>query len=183
MWGRIHLTQQCNIKQRRLTAGVRTTYFSYQVCCVTRNSWSESCHGNFSFNTKNWLKRHSSISSSRHVALHQNIRNNICEYVIKFFSCAREAKIKPWSKAYINGMIKTTYILIILYMGVCIQGWAKEMELSWEKVSAQLQPATAGHARLLLSKTVPFFCTTLYKYYFRTQYCILRITMHQPPSM
>ena len=36
------------------------------------------------------------------------------------------------------------------------------MELSWEKVSAQLQPAPAGHARLVLSKTVPFFCTTLY---------------------
>ena len=43
-----------------------------------------------------------------------------------------------------------------------IQGWAKEMELSWEKVSALLQPATAGHARLVLNKTVPFFCTTLY---------------------
>ena len=25
-----------------------------------------------------------------------------------------------------------------------------------------MQPATAGHARLVLSKTVPFFCTTLY---------------------
>ena len=35
-----------------------------------------------------------------------------------------------------------------------VQGWAKEMELSWEKVSARLQPATAGHARLVLSKTV-----------------------------
>ena len=44
-----------------------------------------------------------------------------------------------------------------------IQGWAKEMELSWEKVSARLQPATAGHASLVLSKTVPFFCTSLYK--------------------
>ena len=40
------------------------------------------------------------------------------------------------------------------------------MELSWEKVSARLQPATASHARLLLSKTVPFFCTTLYTYEF-----------------
>ena len=37
-----------------------------------------------------------------------------------------------------------------------VQGWAKEMALSWEKVSARLQPATAGHARLMLSKTVPF---------------------------
>ena len=36
------------------------------------------------------------------------------------------------------------------------------MEQSWEKVSARLQPATAGHARMVLSKTVPFFCTTLY---------------------
>ena len=36
------------------------------------------------------------------------------------------------------------------------------MELSLEKVSARLQPATAGHARLVLSKTVPFFCTSLY---------------------
>ena len=43
-----------------------------------------------------------------------------------------------------------------------LQGWAKEMELSWEKVSAWLQPATAGHIRLVLSKTVPFFCTRLY---------------------
>ena len=43
-----------------------------------------------------------------------------------------------------------------------LQGWAKEMALSWEKVSARLQPATAGHARLVLSKTVPFFCTNLY---------------------
>ena len=30
------------------------------------------------------------------------------------------------------------------------------MELSCEKVSARLQPATAGHTRLVLSKTVPF---------------------------
>ena len=36
------------------------------------------------------------------------------------------------------------------------------MELSWEKVSARLQPATAGPARLVLSKIVPFFCTSLY---------------------
>ena len=43
-----------------------------------------------------------------------------------------------------------------------IQGWAKEMTLSWEKVSARLQPATAGHARLVLSKTVLFFCPALY---------------------
>ena len=43
-----------------------------------------------------------------------------------------------------------------------LQGCAKERELSWEKVSARLQPATAGHARLVLSKTVPFFCTSLY---------------------
>ena len=38
----------------------------------------------------------------------------------------------------------------------------EQKKLSWEKVSARLQPATAGHARLVLSKTVPFFCTTLY---------------------
>ena len=43
-----------------------------------------------------------------------------------------------------------------------LQCWAKEMELSWEKVSALLQPATAGHARLVLNKTVLLFCTTLY---------------------
>ena len=36
------------------------------------------------------------------------------------------------------------------------------MELSWETVSARLQPATASQARLVLSKTVLFFCTTLY---------------------
>ena len=34
--------------------------------------------------------------------------------------------------------------------------------LSCEKVSAWLQPATAIHARLMLSKAVPFFCTGLY---------------------
>ena len=38
------------------------------------------------------------------------------------------------------------------------------MELSCEKVSARLQPATAGYARLVLSKTVPFFCTSLYTF-------------------
>ena len=38
------------------------------------------------------------------------------------------------------------------------------MELSWEKFFAQLQPATAGHARLVLTKTVLFFCTSLYTY-------------------
>ena len=48
------------------------------------------------------------------------------------------------------------------YLHKQIQGGAKERELSWEKVSARLQPATAGHARLVLSKTVPFFCTSLY---------------------
>ena len=36
------------------------------------------------------------------------------------------------------------------------------MALSWEKVSAQLQPATSGHARIVLSKSVLFFCTSLY---------------------
>ena len=44
-----------------------------------------------------------------------------------------------------------------------VQGWAKEMVLSWEKVSAWMQPAAAGQARLVFSKTVLFFCTTLYK--------------------
>ena len=43
-----------------------------------------------------------------------------------------------------------------------LQGGAKEMALSCEKVSARLQPATAGHARLVLSKTLPFFYTSLY---------------------
>ena len=43
------------------------------------------------------------------------------------------------------------------------------MELSWEKVSARLQPATAGHARLVLSKTVLFSaqlctCSECYSY-------------------
>ena len=37
-----------------------------------------------------------------------------------------------------------------------LQGWAKEMELSWEKVSAWLQPASAGHTRQVLKKTVLF---------------------------
>ena len=36
------------------------------------------------------------------------------------------------------------------------------MELSCERVSARLQAATAGHARLVLIKTVPFFCSSLY---------------------
>ena len=63
-----------------------------------------------------------------------------------------------------------------------IQGWAKEMELSWEKVSALLQPATAGHARLVLSKTVPFFCTTLYMGTTTTQYVGLRRAINHTNS-
>ena len=48
------------------------------------------------------------------------------------------------------------------------------MALIWEKVSARLQPATAGHDRLVLGKTVPFFCTTLYILTYRpgSRFCI-----------
>ena len=42
-----------------------------------------------------------------------------------------------------------------------VQGWEKEMALSWEKVSARLQPATAGHARLVLSKQLKQIYTSL----------------------
>ena len=35
-------------------------------------------------------------------------------------------------------------------------------ELSWEKVSARLQPATAGHARLVLSKQLEQIYTSLF---------------------
>ena len=45
-----------------------------------------------------------------------------------------------------------------------LQGWAKEMELSCEKVSARLQPAIAGHARLVLSKQLEQIYTSLYIY-------------------
>ena len=45
---------------------------------------------------------------------------------------------------------------------VSLQGWAKEMELSWEKVSARLQPATAGLARLVLSKQLEQIYNSLY---------------------
>ena len=44
------------------------------------------------------------------------------------------------------------------------------MELSCEKVSARLQPATAGHARLVLSKTVSFFCSGLYNVDYRNPF-------------
>ena len=47
------------------------------------------------------------------------------------------------------------HLTVILWL----QSWAKEMALSWEKVSAWLQQATAGQARLVLSKTFLFFCT------------------------
>ena len=57
-----------------------------------------------------------------------------------------------------------------------LQGWAKEMELSWEKVLAWLQPATPGHARLVLSKSVPFSCTSLY--ILSTYQCCSQIRKH-----
>ena len=38
-------------------------------------------------------------------------------------------------------------------------------ELSREKVSAQLQPATAGHARLVLRKQLEQIYTSLYMYH------------------
>ena len=59
-----------------------------------------------------------------------------------------------------------------------LQGWAKEMEPSWEKVSAQLQPATAGHARLVLSKTVLFFCTNLYSPFKKNIYKVSVLNCH-----
>ena len=37
-----------------------------------------------------------------------------------------------------------------------LQGCAKKLVPGWEKSTAQLQTATAGHARLVLSKTVTF---------------------------
>ena len=61
-----------------------------------------------------------------------------------------------------------------------VQGWAKEMGLSCEKVSACLQPATAGHARLVLSKTVPFFCTSLYDASFHTSCWFIAGMMTEP---
>ena len=43
-----------------------------------------------------------------------------------------------------------------------IQRGVNLFELSWEKVSALLQPATAGHARLVLSKQLEQIYTSLY---------------------
>ena len=43
-----------------------------------------------------------------------------------------------------------------------VQRGVNLFELSWEKVSARLQPATAGHARLVLSKQVEQIYTSLY---------------------
>ena len=72
-----------------------------------------------------------------------------------------KAKLRDWA---VRPVMAGCYSWSALYLidSKTVQGWAKEMDLSWEKVSTQLQPATAGHARLVLSKTVPFFCTTLY---------------------
>ena len=72
---------------------------------------------------------------------------------------------------------------LLLFWTELLQGWAKELELSWEKVSALLQPATASHAWLVLSKTVPF----------SAQLCIKGLTLlvvtryslrtHTPPRL
>ena len=43
-----------------------------------------------------------------------------------------------------------------------VQRGVNLFELSWEKVSARLQPATAGHARLVLSKQLEQIYTSLY---------------------
>ena len=47
-------------------------------------------------------------------------------------------------------------------MEVEVQGCAKKLVPGCEKSSALLLPAQAGHARLVLNKTVTFFGTTLY---------------------
>ena len=44
-----------------------------------------------------------------------------------------------------------------------LQGCTKKLVPGSENSSAQSQPAQASHARLVLNKTVTFFCTTLYK--------------------
>ena len=55
------------------------------------------------------------------------------------------------------------YIVLLLDPALLfIQGCAKKLVPGWDKSSAQLQPALAGHARLLLNKTVTFLSTTLY---------------------
>ena len=43
-----------------------------------------------------------------------------------------------------------------------VQGCEKKLVSGCEKRSAHLQPAQAGHARLMLNKAVTFICTTLY---------------------
>ena len=48
-----------------------------------------------------------------------------------------------------------------LYNGI-YTGLSKRNGAKLRESVCPLQPATAGHARLVLSKTVPFFCTTLY---------------------
>ena len=53
-----------------------------------------------------------------------------------------------------NGFLKRTYTTLIAYTGLSKRNGAKLRE--------SFSLATAGHARLVLSKTVPFFCTTLY---------------------
>ena len=54
------------------------------------------------------------------------------------------------------------------YYGV--QRGVNLFELSWEKVSARLQPATAGHARLVLSKQLKQIYTSLYSWRLRQDY-------------
>ena len=45
-----------------------------------------------------------------------------------------------------------------------VQGCAKKLVPGCENSSASLQSAQAGHARLVLNKTLPFLRTTLYMY-------------------
>ena len=70
--------------------------------------------------------------------------------------------LKKGRRGYFEKFLLWTIALWICEILKIVQGGAKGMALSCEKVSARLQPATAGHARLVLSKTVSFFCTSLH---------------------
>ena len=50
----------------------------------------------------------------------------------------------------------------VVPLGWQIQGCAKKLLPGSEKSSANLQPAQAGHARLVLNETVTYLHTTLY---------------------
>ena len=69
--------------------------------------------------------------------------------------------LKKERRGYFEKILLWTIALWICEILKIVQGGAKGMALSFEKVSARLQPATAGHARLVLNKQLKQIYTSL----------------------